>query len=376
MRVLITGSNGFIGKNLSVRLSEMREFDVSTFTRGESHEALKIKVNHADAVVHLAGVNRPNDPAEFISGNTELTETLCQTIRESARAIPLLLTSSTQATEANPYGSSKKQAEMAALQLAQDTGNPVSIFRLPNVFGKWCKPNYNSVVATFCHNIAHHLPIQISDTSRLLHLVHIDDVVSALINNILSPPAGIAWPEVKPSYQITLGQLAEQISQFSQDRKQLLTDRTGVGFMRALYATYVSYLPKEEFSYSIPSHRDERGTFVEMLKTRDSGQFSFLTARPGVTRGGHYHHTKTEKFLIIKGSARFCFKHILTNETFELSCSDKAYQIVETIPGWAHDITNVGDDDLIVMLWSNEVFDTQKPDTISMKASTLKSSKS
>jgi UDP-2-acetamido-2,6-beta-L-arabino-hexul-4-ose reductase len=370
MRVLITGSNGFIGKNLSVRLSEMREFDVSTFTRGESREALKIKVNHADAVVHLAGVNRPNDPAEFVSGNAELTETLCQSIRDSGRAIPLLLTSSTQATEANPYGSSKKQAEMAALQLAQDTGNPVSIFRLPNVFGKWCKPNYNSVVATFCHNIARHLPIQISDASRLLHLVHIDDVVNALINNLLSPPTGIVWPEVKPVYSITLGALAEQIKQFSQDRQQLLTDRTGVGFTRALYATYVSYLPKEEFSYSIPSHRDERGTFVEMLKTRDSGQFSFLTARPGVTRGGHYHHTKTEKFLIIKGSARFGFKHILTNETFELSCSDKAYQIVETIPGWAHDITNVGDDDLIVMLWSNEVFDTQKPDTISMKAST------
>lgn len=370
MRVLITGSNGFVGKNLSVRLSEMREFDVSTFNRGETIEALRLKVNHADAVVHLAGVNRPSDPAEFLSGNAELTETLCQSIRDSGRAIPLLLTSSIQATDSNPYGSSKKQAEMAAMTLAKDTGNPLTIFRLPNVFGKWCKPNYNSVVATFCHNIAHHLPIQINDASRLLHLVHIDDVVSALINSILSPPAGIAWPEVKPGYQITLGELANQISQFSQDRKQLLTDRTGIGFTRALYATYVSYLPKEEFSYSVPSHCDERGTFVEMLKTRDSGQFSFLTARPGVTRGGHYHHTKTEKFLIIKGSARFGFKHILTNETFELSCSDQAYQIVETIPGWAHDITNVGDDDLIVMLWSNEVFDAHKPDTISMKAST------
>lgn len=370
MRVLITGSNGFVGKNLSVRLSEMRDFDVSTFNRGETIEALRLKVNHADAVVHLAGVNRPSDPTEFLSGNAELTETLCQSIRDSGRAIPLLLTSSIQATDSNPYGSSKKQAEMAAMTLAQDTGNPLSIFRLPNVFGKWCKPNYNSVVATFCHNIAHHLPIQINDASRLLQLVHIDDVVSALINSILSPPAGISWQEVNPSYQVTLGELANQISRFSQDRKQLLTDRTGVGLTRALYATYVSYLPKEEFSYSIPSHSDERGTFVEMLKTRDSGQFSFLTARPGVTRGGHYHHTKTEKFLIIKGSARFGFKHILTNETFELSCSDQAYQIVETIPGWAHDITNVGDDDLIVMLWSNEVFDAHKPDTISMKAST------
>ena len=369
MRVLITGADGFIGKNLSVRLSEMREFDVSTFNRGETIEALRLKVNHADAVVHLAGVNRPSDPAEFFSGNAELAETVCQSIRDSGRPIPLLLASSTQATDANPYGSSKRQAEMAALKLAQDTGNPVSLFRLPNVFGKWCKPNYNSVVATFCHNIANHLPIQINDTSRLLNLVYIDDVVVALINSIMSQPAGIVWPEIQPVYQITLGELAEQISRFSQDRRELLTDRTGFGFTRALYATYISYLPKEEFSYLIPSHSDQRGTFVEMLKTRDSGQFSFLTARPGVTRGGHYHHTKTEKFLIIKGSARFGFKHILTNETFELSCSDQEYKIVETIPGWAHDITNVGDDDLIVMLWSNEVFDAQKPDTISMKAS-------
>lgn len=370
MRVLITGANGFIGKNLLVRLSEMREFEVSTFNRGESIEALQLKVNHADTVVHLAGVNRPSDKAEFFSGNVELTESLCQSIRDSGRAIPLLLTSSTQAIEVNPYGSSKKRAEIAVLKLAEETDNTVSIFRLPNVFGKWCKPNYNSVVATFCHNIAHHLPIQINDASRLLNLVYIDDVVSALIDRIVAPPAGIVWPEVKPVYQVTLGELANQISQFRKDRNQLLTDRTGIGFTRALYATYVSYLPKEEFSYLIPSYRDERGVFVEMLKTRDSGQFSFLTARPGVTRGGHYHHTKTEKFLIIKGSARFGFKHILTNETFELSCSDQAYQIVETIPGWAHDITNVGKDDLIVMLWSNEVFDAHKPDTISMKAST------
>lgn len=369
MRVLITGSNGFIGKNLSVRLSEMKEFDVSTFNRGESIEALQLKVNHADVVVHLAGVNRPNDEAEFFIGNADFTETLCQSIRSSGRTTPLLMASSTQATEANPYGNSKKQAERAALKLAQDTGNPASIFRLPNVFGKWCKPNYNSVVATFCHNIAHHLPIQISDASRLLHLVHIDDVVNAFIKSIVSPPVGIVWPEVKPVYPITLGALAEQIKRFSQDRQHLLTDRTGVGFTRALYATYVSYLPKEEFSYLIPSHRDERGTFVEMLKTRDSGQFSFLTARPGITRGGHYHHTKIEKFLVIKGSARFGFKHLLTYETFELLCNEQNYQIVETIPGWAHDITNIGDDDLIVMLWTNEVFDPHKPDTISMKAS-------
>lgn len=368
MLILITGSKGFIGKNVSVRLSEKRELEVLTFDRGESLEVLRQKVMLADAVIHLAGINRPTDQAEFFSGNTELTETVCQCIKDSGRAIALLLTSSTQAMIDNPYGSSKKQAEIAAEKLALDTGNPVSIFRLPNVFGKWCKPNYNSVVATFCHNIAHHLPIQIHDGSRQLNLVYIDDVVNALIETLTHPPQGLAWPEVNPIYQVSVEDLAEQVQRFSQERKQLLTDRTGVGFTRALYSTYISYLPTDEFSYLIPSHSDNRGTFVEMLKTRDSGQFSFFTARPGVTRGGHYHHTKTEKFLIIKGSARFGFKHLLTNETVEISCSDQKYQIIETIPGWAHDITNVGNEDLIVMLWTNEVFDPQRPDTISMKA--------
>ena len=369
MRLLITGSKGFIGKNLLVRLSEMREFSVSTFDRGESIEALRQKVNAADAVVHLAGVNRPVNTDDYVTGNSTLTELICQAIKYSQRSVALLLTSSVQASLNNPYGNSKKQAEDAAVRLAQETGNPLSIFRLPNVFGKWCKPNYNSVVATFCHNIARQLPIQINDPSAVLNLVYIDDVVSALIDTLVSPPQEIDWPVIQAVYQIKLGELAEQISRFGQDRKQLLAERTGTGLTRALYSTFISYLPVDNFSYLIPRHEDQRGVFVEMLKTRDSGQFSFFTARPGVTRGGHYHHTKTEKFLTIKGSARFGFKHILTNESFELYCNDQLYQIVETIPGWAHDITNIGDEDLIVMLWTNEVYDPNKPDTISMRVS-------
>ena len=369
MRVLITGSKGFVGKNLSVRLSESKEFDVSTFDRGESIASLRMKVQNADAVVHLAGVNRPTDMAEFTAGNAELTAVLCQAIKDSGRAIALLLASSTQASATNPYGASKKQAEDVVLQLAQETGNPVSIFRLPNVFGKWCKPNYNSVFATFCHNVAHQLPIQINDAAASLTLVHIDDVVTALIATLVSPPQRVGWPVVEPLYQITLGELAEQIRSFPEDRRALLTGRVGTGLLRALYSTYLSYLPKANFSYLIPSYEDQRGTFVEMLKTPDCGQFSFLTAHPGATRGGHYHHTKTEKFLIIQGRARFSFKNVLTNEMFDLFCSHQPYQIVETIPGWAHDITNVGDDDLIVMLWANEIFDPGKPDTISMKVS-------
>lgn len=369
MRVLVTGSKGFVGKNLCLRLSELDGFDVSTFDRGESLEALQLKIQDSDAVVHLAGVNRPVDPAEFFTGNSDLTLALTQAISDSDRAIQLILTSSTQAALDNPYGVSKKQSEDATLKLAQETGNSVAVFRLPNVFGKWCKPNYNSVVATFCHNIANGLPIQVNNPDTILSLIHIDDVVELLIDALQHPSQGACWPEIKPVYQIALGALAEIICKFSDDRSALRSERVGLGLTRALYSTYISYLPTANFAYAVPSHSDPRGTFVEMLKTADSGQFSFFTAHPGVTRGGHYHHTKTEKFLVIKGRARFGFKNILTKEYFEFFSDDQTYRIVETIPGWAHDITNIGDDDMVVMLWANEVFDSHKPDTISMKVS-------
>jgi UDP-2-acetamido-2,6-beta-L-arabino-hexul-4-ose reductase len=367
MRVLVTGSKGFVGKNLITRLAELPAYEVVTFDRGDSLASLSEKVQTVDAVVHLAGVNRPLDPAEFKHGNTDLTGALCQAIREAGRHIVLVVASSTQATQANPYGLSKKLSEDAALTLAQDTGNPVSIFRLPNVFGKWCKPNYNSVVATFCHNVAHEFPIQINNESTLLNLVYIDYVVSALLAAIQHTDSSVSWPEVAPVYQTTLGELAQQIRLFKQQRELLLTERTGTGFLRALYSTYLSYVPPQHFAYNIPSHADQRGVFVELLKTPDCGQFSFFTAHPGVTRGGHYHHTKVEKFLVIKGKASFKFKQILTGEFFEILCSSDQYQIVETIPGWAHDVTNVGQDELIVALWANETFNPNLPDTIGMK---------
>lgn len=369
MRVLVTGSKGFIGKNLCIRLSELDGFDISTFDRGESLETLQLKIQGTDVVVHLAGVNRPVDPADFFTVNTNLTLAITQAIRDSNRVIPLLLTSSIQAALDNPYGVSKKQSEDAVLKLARDTGCPVAVFRLPNVFGKWCKPNYNSVVATFCYNIANGLPIHVNNSDTMLSLIHIDDVMELLIDTLLHPVEGACWPDIKPVYQITLGALSEIICKFRDDRNALRTERVGIGLTRALYSTYLSYLSTGNFSYLVPSHSDPRGTFVEMLKTSDSGQFSFFTAHPGVTRGGHYHHTKTEKFLVIKGRARFGFKNILTNEYLEYFSDDQIYRIVETIPGWAHDITNIGDDDMVVMLWANEVFDARKPDTISMKVS-------
>lgn len=370
-RILVTGANGFIGKNLVVRLNELENVSVSTFVRDDDVALLPKLVAHADAVVHLAGENRPTDDAAFEQVNVGLTSALCsaieQNFRSTGRQVPLVLASSTQAERENPYGRSKLAAEVALQTLAKDTGNPCVLFRLPGVFGKWCKPNYNSVVATFCYSIAHELSIQINDPSASLRLVYVDDVVTAMLAALEAPTSGCVRAEVVPDYTVTLGELADRIRSFGDCRSTLMTERVGTGFIRALYATYVSYLPNEKFSYEVPRHADPRGVFVEMLKTPDSGQFSYFTAYPGITRGGHYHHTKTEKFLVIKGEALFRFRHLLTNELVELRTSGGTSQVIDTIPGWTHDITNVGDDEMVVMLWANENFDRQKPDTVASK---------
>lgn len=367
MRVLVTGARGFIGKNLVVRLGEQAGTEVLQFARGDSLETLSALVNQADAIVHLAGENRPKDVADFALVNTDLTKALCDAIRTAGRKIPLVLSSSTQAELDNPYGQSKRAAEQLVEQLAADTRSPAVIYRLPGVFGKWCKPNYNSVVATFCHNIANDLPIQINDNAARVRLVYVDDVVDEFLRALANGAEGVKWGEVAPEYTIALGELAGQIEAFKNCRTNLVSERVGTGLTRALYATYVSYLPPARFSYDVPRYGDERGVFVEMLKTPDCGQFSYFTAHPGVTRGGHYHHSKTEKFLVIKGSARFGFRHVVTNETYELFTAGDKPQVVETVPGWTHDITNVGKDEMVVMLWANEIFDRDRPDTITSK---------
>lgn len=367
MRVLITGSDGFIGRNLAVRLGESSGSEISGFDRDNTADDLARLVDQADAIIHLAGVNRPKEVGEFAEGNTGLTEMLCQLIAEGGRHIPLVVSSSIQADLDNPYGISKRGAEDAAARLAEQTGNPVAIYRLPNVFGKWCRPNYNSVVATFCHNVANELPIQINDPAVQLSLVYVDDVVEEFIRIIAAMPAGLSWPAVAPVYRIGLGELADQIRAFGNCRTTLVSERVGRGFVRALYSTYVSYLPPAKFAYELPWHRDTRGVFVEMLKTQDSGQFSFFTAHPGITRGGHYHHSKTEKFLVIKGKARFGFRHIVTGERFEVFTEGDEPKVVETVPGWTHQITNIGEDEMVVMLWANEIFDRERPDTIAAK---------
>lgn len=371
MKVLITGAAGFVGRNLQLVLSERRDVEVVCFEREDHLEDLPAKVAGVDFVFHLAGVNRPQDPQEFFTGNTDLTAALCQAVGQATRtggkAIPVVYTSSIQADRDNPYGQSKLGAEQALRAAAAEHGFPVFVFRLPNVFGKWCRPNYNSAVATFCHNVARDLPIQINDPAAAVTLVYIDDVIARFVQLMDGADPQLSadgFVVVTPQYSTTVGALAGLIRSFRDSRASLVTERVGTGLVRALYSTYVSYLPKEAFAYTVPQHGDARGVFVEMLKTPDCGQFSYFTAHPGITRGGHYHHTKTEKFLVIKGQARFKFRQMQTGETHELYTSGAKAEIVETVPGWTHDITNVGEEELIVMLWANEIFDRERPDTI------------
>ena len=366
MRVLITGANGFVGKNLSAHLKERSDIVVVPFTRDDSVDDLPELLKSIDFIFHLAGVNRPKDPIEFTQGNAGLTAALCSAIKNSSKNIPVLYTSSIQAKVDNPYGLSKRSAEDELLSLNAKQESPVYIFRLPNVFGKWARPNYNSAVATFCHNISQGLPISVNDSEANINLVYIDDVISEFIKVMDGHRVETGFLEIDPQYNISVGKLAEQLTSFRDSRDSLITEGVGTGLVRALYSTYVSYLKPEQFSYAVEKHGDPRGVFVEMLKTKDSGQFSYFTAHPGITRGGHYHHSKTEKFLVIKGKACFRFRHIVTGEFYELHTSGDSPKIVETITGWTHDITNVGDDEMIVMLWANEVFDRDRPDTYAM----------
>lgn len=368
MKVLITGSKGFIGKNLSLAIAEVGGHDILKFDRGDSALLLQEKVLKSDCIVHLAGENRPEDPKGFQEGNIDLTQALCRIIEGSGRRIPLIYSSSLQAESSKSlYAESKRSAEAVIQEFSVATKNPVLIYRLANVFGKWIRPNYNSVVGTFCYNIARGLPIQINDENSEVQLIYIDDVIKDIMLHIKSLWTGSILGEIKPQYSIAVGDLAKQLYEFKSSRNTLIIPGVGTGFIRALYSTYVSYLPVEDFSYAIPKYGDERGDFVEMLKTPNNGQFSYFTALPGVTRGGHYHHTKTEKFLVISGKARFGFRHMVSGEKYDLFTSGENPEIVETVPGWTHDITNIGDEKMVVMLWANEIYNREFPDTITSK---------
>lgn len=343
-------------------LQEHGYTDVVPVDRETSFSDLSCALKNADFVYHLAGVNRPIDEAEFQKGNADLTSYITEQLTLAGNNAPIVLSSSTQAERDNLYGNSKRLAEQSVVQYSEYTGAPYFIYRFPNVFGKWCRPNYNSFVATFCHNILHDLDITIHDPKAPVTLVYIDDVCRSLIQ-LLESPITSGYQTVAPEYQTTVGEVADLLYAFKESRNNLTTENVGTGLPRALYSTYLSYMTPAQFSYTIPSYGDERGVFSEMLKTKQSGQFSFFTAHPGITRGGHYHHSKNEKFLVLKGKALFKFEHIATGERYELHTDSCNPQIVETVPGWSHDITNVGDEEMIVMLWANEIFDREAPDT-------------
>jgi UDP-2-acetamido-2,6-beta-L-arabino-hexul-4-ose reductase len=362
MKVLITGADGFIAKNLKIHLSERKDIEVLSFTRDNDNAFLIEMVKQADFIFHLAGINRPKQIDGF-KENQELTHALCEALLVCNKKTPIVFTSSTQALLSNPYGESKSAAEDVLQVFSKRNASPVYIYQLPNVFGKWARPNYNSAVATFCYNITHDLPIEIHNPHAEISLVYVDDVIKEFLNVMNDHHINHESLIVDPIYKITVGKLAEQLYAFRDSRHSLITEPVGKGLIRALYSTYVSYLPPQSFSYTLPKYEDIRGVFVEILKTTDSGQISYFTAPSGVTRGGHYHHTKTEKFLVIKGKAQFRFKNIVSDEYYDLYTSGDTPTIVETVPGWSHDITNVGDDEMIVMLWANEIFDRVFPDT-------------
>lgn len=370
MKVLVTGSNGFIAKNLILRLKELKQDEILEFSKNDSIDDLKNKIHTADFVFHLAGSNRPKDPTEFKTVNTDLTQKIVDIINQADRKIPVVLTSSSQAELANPYGESKKSAE--EILFNSKIKDSVFVYRLPNVFGKWCKPNYNSVVATFCYNILNGLPVTVHDSSAVMKLVYVDDVVTEFIKKLeeFRSQQKIQNPgfhQIPVIYNLTVGELLSKIQAIQKSRDSLITEPVGVGFDRALHATYLSHMRPEQFSYTLVRHADPRGVFVEFLKTKDSGQFSFFTAHPGITRGGHYHHSKTEKFLVLQGKALFKFRNVITDEFYEQEVSANESRIVETVPGWSHDLTNTGNTELVVMLWANEIFDREKPDTIGHK---------
>ncbi|BDU70448.1 capsular polysaccharide biosynthesis protein Cap8F [Geothrix oryzae] len=362
--VLVTGANGFVGSNLCAALKYRKDVNLLTYDVNDPLDALPERVLAASAIVHLAGINRPEHPKEFLAGNVNLTTQLVQILQTAGKSTPLILSSSTQAALANPYGESKLAAEEAVFEYSRATGTSVFVYRLPNLFGKWCRPNYNSVVATFCHNIAHKLPIQINNPDAPLDLVYIDDLIDAFCQ-ALEGRAVMNGPfcTVPVVYKTTVGNLADRIRAFASSRDDLSIPPMDDPFTRKLYSTYLSALPTDQFSYPIKMHRDSRGSFTEFLKTPDRGQVSVNISHPGITKGNHWHHTKNEKFLVVSGTGVIRFRKLGTQEVIEYRVSGEKLEVVDIPPGYTHNITNIGECDMVTIMWVNEPFDRDRPDT-------------
>ena len=364
MKILITGSKGFIGKNLIAELNNRKYTDVFEFNRDTDRALLKEYCKEADFVFHLAGVNRPKEQSEFMEGNFGLTSDLLNTLKKYNNICPVMLSSSIQAKSDNPYGKSKKACEDLLFSYSKETGAKVLVYRFPNVFGKWCKPNYNSAIATFCHNIAHDLPIQVNDPNVVMNLVYIDDLVNELINSLEGNESkkGI-FCEVPITYTFTLGEIVNLIYSFKNSREERSILDMSDELTKKLYSTYLSYIPKDKFSYNLDMNVDQRGSFTEFLRTPDRGQVSVNITKPGITKGNHWHHTKNEKFLVVSGKGVIRFRKIDSDEVLEYFVSGEKMEVIDIPTGYTHNIQNIGDNDLVTIMWANEPFNPNKPDT-------------
>jgi UDP-2-acetamido-2,6-beta-L-arabino-hexul-4-ose reductase len=363
-KVLVTGSAGFVGKNLVETLRLRKDVEVTPFDIEDASSVLNEALNKVDFVFHLAGVNRPQHEEEFRTGNTYLTEEIVAVLKKHNKAVPIVLCSSIQATLDNPYGVSKRLAEEAVFAYGKASGASVFVFRLPNVFGKWCRPNYNSAVATFCHNIANDLPIQVNDQNVSMSLVYIDDVISAFIS-ALDKNANIkaGYALVEPVHSIKLGKIVELLKEFKTYRVNLGLPDLSDSFTSKLYSTFLSYLPMDAFSYPLNMIADERGSFTEFIRTSDRGQVSINISKPGITKGNHWHHTKNEKFLVVRGQGVIRFRKIGCEEISEYKVSGDKLEVVDIPPGYTHNISNTGNTDMVTVMWVNEMYDAEKPDT-------------
>lgn len=361
-RVLITGGSGFLGRNLTVHLREHSDYEVRVFEVSNSQEELREWLRDCDIVFHLAGVNRPKDTGEFETGNVGLTEEICRILLENGSTPKIVFSSSIQADLENPYGLSKKRAEAVLRQFGLESGACIRIYRLKNLFGKWSRPNYNSVTATFCNNIAHDLPISISDPCREIELSYVDDVVAAFLTEIESCEAPSEQIDI-PSSRLTLGDLAGRIQSFHDMRHTLMAPDFADLFNRALYSTYLSYVPAESLRQQLTTRSDVRGSLAEFIKSSHFGQIFVSRTKPGVTRGNHYHHTKSEKFFVVEGDGLIRMRPVGGGPVQQYLVKGSAYDVVDIPPGMTHSITNVGDSEMITLFWSSEVFNPDRPDT-------------
>lgn len=367
MNILITGAQGFVGKNLISELrnqgfEELLEFDINL-----NNDQLENYASKCNFVFHLAGVNRPEKTEDFMKGNFGFTSELLDLLKKYNNKAPVLISSSIQAELDNPYGQSKKAGEDLMFAYSKETKSPIFVYRLPNVFGKWCKPNYNSAVATFCNNIANNLPIQLNDPNVLMKLVYIDDVVGAFIKKLKNYSINESvigrFEEVNPVHEIKLGEIVNLIHSFKESRVTLLTPNLGDSFIKKLYSTYLSYLPTDNFSYFLKMNVDNRGSFTEFLKSPDRGQVSINISKPGITKGNHWHHTKNEKFLVVSGVGVIRFRKINSDQIIEYYVSGEKMEVVDIPVGYTHNIQNLGNSDMVTVMWVNEIFEKENPDT-------------